>query len=55
MMSLPQLIKEIWIGPRSEVEISDIVNFMKMCGYYDGTAFNSDEPIKIRKSGSSYR
>lgn len=50
-----ELVKEIWIGPKSEVEIEDIVNFLKMCGYYDGVEYNSDEPISIRKSESSYR
>ena len=49
------LIREIWIGPRANVEVADVVNFLNICGYYNGVAYNSDEPIKIRKSTSSYR
>lgn len=49
------LIKEIWIGPKANVEIDDIVNFLNMCGYYEDVPYNSDEPIKVRKSESSYR
>ena len=50
-----ELIREIWIGPKSEVEIDDIVNFLNTCGYYEGVAYNSVEPILIKKSDSSYR
>lgn len=50
-----ELIKEIWIGPKSEVEIDDIVSFLDTCGYYEGVPYNSFEPILIRKSESSYR
>lgn len=50
-----ELIKEIWIGPKSEVEISDVENFLYTCGYYEGVAHNTDEPILIEKSSSSYR
>ena len=50
-----ELIKEIWIGPKSEVEIDDIVSFLDTCGYYEGVPYNSVEPILIRKSESSYR
>lgn len=50
-----ELIKEIWIGPKAEVEIYDVESFLNACGYYEGIAYNSDEPILIRKSVSSYR
>lgn len=50
-----ELIKEIWIGPKSEIEINDVVSFLNTCGYYEGVAYNSSEPIVIRKSDSSYR
>ena len=50
-----KLIKEIWIGPKSEVMEDDVLNFLNTCGYYDGVGDNHDEPILIRKSMSSYR
>lgn len=50
-----ELIKEIWIGPKAEVEMYDVENFLNACGYYEGIAYNYDEPILIRKSVSSYR
>ena len=30
------IIKEIFIGPKSEVEVEDIVNLLSFYGYYDG-------------------
>lgn len=51
------IIKEIFIGPKSEVEVEDVVNFLNFCGYYDGIeeGFNSREPVAIRKSETTYR
>lgn len=51
------LIKEIWLGPKSELEIRDVVSFLYYCGYYEGIeeGFNSAKPIWIRKSSTSYR
>lgn len=50
-----QLIKEIWIGPKSKITISDIVHLLNFYGYYDGIAHNSEHPILIRESSCSYR
>lgn len=50
-----ELIKEIWIGPKSKVEINDVLSFLEVYGYFEGVAYNADEPILIRKSASSYR
>lgn len=51
------IIKEIFIGPKSEVEVEDIVNFLSFYGYYDGIerGYNSQEPVNIRKSDITYR
>lgn len=51
------IIKEIWIGSKSEVEVFDVVDFLNFCGYYDGIeeGFNSQEPINITKSSATYR
>lgn len=51
------LIKEIWLGPKSEVEIEDVVNFLNLCGYYENIeeGYNSHKPISINKSLTSYR
>jgi hypothetical protein len=51
------MIRKVVIGPRSEIEDHDIVNFMKYCGYYDNIdeGYDSESPIHIRKSGISYR
>ena len=49
-------IKEIWIGPRSEVELRDIKHALWRYDYYDKVAdFNEKTPILITKSSSSYR
>lgn len=50
-----ELIKEIWIGPKSKIEINDVLSFLEVCGYFEGVAYNANEPILIRKSASSYR
>lgn len=51
------LIKEIWIGPKSCVEIEDVENFLNHCGYYENIEddHNSQDRIKIVKSSATYR
>lgn len=51
------IIKEIFIGPKSEVEVEDIVNLLNYYGYYDGIedGYNSQTPINIQKSDTTYR
>ena len=51
------MIRKILIGPRSEIEVKDVVNFLNFCGYYEDIdgGYNSDSPICIRKSDISYR
>ena len=51
------IIKKIWIGPRSEVQIEDVINFLAFCGYYENIdgGYNYDSPICIKKSDISYR
>ncbi len=49
-------IKEIWIGPKAEVEIQDIMHLLDVYGYYDDVeSYNEFVPIKIAHSASSYR
>lgn len=49
-------IKEIWIGPKAEVEIQDILHLLDVYGYYDDVEnYNESAPIKIAHSASSYR
>ena len=49
-------IKEIWIGPKAEVEIQDILHLLDVYGYYDDVeSYNEFVPIKIAHSASSYR
>ncbi len=49
-------IKEIWIGPKAEVEIPDILHLLDVYGYYDDVEnYNESAPIKIAHSASSYR
>lgn len=49
-------VKEIWIGPKSEVELRDIMHVLKRYGYYDEEEyFNEKDSILITKSSSSYR
>ncbi|WWR15535.1 DUF2971 domain-containing protein [Lachnospiraceae bacterium JLR.KK008] len=48
-------VKEIWIGPKSEVELRDIKHALKRYGYYDEEEdFDEKAPILITKSSSSY-
>lgn len=51
------IIKEIFIGPKSEVEIEDIVNFLSFYGYYDEVegGYNFQQLIAIKKSSTTYR
>lgn len=49
-------IKEIWIGPKAEVEIQDIMHLLDVYGYYDDVeSYNEFVHIKIAHSASSYR
>lgn len=51
------IIKEIFIGPKSEVEVKDIVNLLGYYGYYDGIegGYNYQTPVDIQKSDTTYR
>lgn len=51
------IIKKIFIGPKSEVEVEDIVNLLCFYGYYDGIeeGYNFQEPVDIKKSETTYR
>ena len=51
------IIKEIFIGPKSEVEVEDIVNLLSYYGYYDGIegGYNFQTPVDIQKSDTTYR
>ncbi len=49
-------VKEIWIGPKSEVELRDIMRVLWRYGYYDEVDdYNEKNSILITKSLSSYR
>lgn len=49
-------VKEIWIGPKSEVQLWDIKHVLNRYGYYDEMDDeNEKNPILITKSSSSYR
>lgn len=50
-----QLIKKIYIGPKSKVSRQDIQNVLELNGYYDDVEYNFDMPIPIVHSSSSYR
>lgn len=52
-----KIIRKIFIGPRSEIEIEDVFYFLKFCGYYDNSdgGYSFDNSISIRKSAISYR
>lgn len=49
------IIKEIWIGPKSKISPIDIRNMLSVYGYYGDTPYNENKPIPIIRSGSSYR
>lgn len=49
-------VKEIWIGPKSKVELRDIKHVLKRYGYYDEVDdYDEKDPILVTKSSSSYR
>lgn len=50
-----EIVKEIWIGPKSKISSIDIRNMLSVYGYYGDTPYNEDDPIPIIKSKSSYR
>ena len=54
------IIREIWIGPKSRVTQDDIIDFLSDAGYYyknseDLVGYNHEKPIPIIHSESSYR
>ena len=51
------IIKEVLIGPKSEVEVEDIVNLLSYYGYYDGIEerYNFRTSVVIQKSNTTYR
>ncbi|MGG6309211.1 DUF2971 domain-containing protein [Paenibacillus macerans] len=49
------IIKEIWIGPKSKISSTDIRDMLFEYGYYGDTPYNASEPIPIMYSKSSYR
>ena len=53
------IIREIWIGPKSRVTQDDIIDFLSDAGYYknsdDLVEYNHEKPIPIIHSESSYR
>ncbi|MNO79493.1 hypothetical protein D3C76_706630 [compost metagenome] len=49
------IIKEIWIGPKSKISSNDIKNMLSVFGYYGENAYSVTGPIPIIKSESSYR
>ena len=55
-----ELIKEIWIGPKSKVTKADVMNLLLINGYYkshdeDDEGYNYNKPIPIEMSASTYR
>lgn len=48
-------IKEIWIGPKSKVTETDVIDLLEVANYYNDEEHNSDKPIIIQHSKSSYR
>lgn len=49
-------VKEIWIGPKSKVELRDIKHVLSRYDYYDEVDdYNEKDLIMIKKSSSSYR
>lgn len=49
------IIKEIWIGPKSKITPIDVRNMLSVYGYYGDTPYNTEKPIPIICSKSSYR
>lgn len=50
-----ELIKEIWLGPKSAVSVDDTIGFLDSCGYYDVLTFDANGPILIKESRVVYR
>lgn len=51
-----EFVKEIWIGPKAELELQDILQVLRKYNYYDvEKGYSFKEPILITKSSSSYR
>ncbi len=50
-------VKEIWIGPKADVELRDIMQILERYQYYNNTenGYSLKEPILITRSSSSYR
>ncbi len=50
-------VKEIWIGPKADVELRDIMQVLERYQYYNNTenGYSLKEPILITRSSSSYR
>ena len=49
-------VKEIWIGPKSKIELRDIKHALKGYGYYDEVDhYDEKGSILITRSSSSYR
>ena len=50
-------VKEIWIGPKADVELWDIMQILERYQYYNNTenGYSLKEPILITRSSSSYR
>ena len=50
-------VREIWIGPKADVELRDIMQVLRRYQYYDNaeSGYSFSEPILITRSSSSYR
>lgn len=50
-------VKEIWIGPKADVELRDIMQVLERYQYYNNIegGYDLKEPILITRSSSSYR
>lgn len=49
-------VKEIWIGPKADVELRDVKQVLERYQYYNTEIdYNMEEPILITRSSSSYR
>lgn len=49
------IIKEVWIGPKSKISLSDVKNMLSTFGYYGDASYSERGPIPIIKSESPYR
>lgn len=49
-------VKEIWIGPKADVELRDVKQVLERYQYYNTEIdYNMEEPILITRSSSSDR